>query len=612
MKKLLFLSLLFLPTLLFSQTLKEFDLQEMSEQQIPVFVEHPNEAALIFYTAINGFTVESNTGGVVSTQSEGSKFTAFLKPERQILTLKAPGFIEKKMALENMSAKQAKFYRVNEQENTYTTETGFFKVQTQPEGALMKIEGFPTFKQWTPCELKDFKAGKYRINLTKPDYYPLDTLIEIRPGMKQNGLFILKSMYGTLSIMASLPVKVKVGNQTIDASTDLTNLRLRDGSYDLSVNDPRFDPYRETVFVESGKTKILDLPLVKRAGFLQIMHAEGFDVAVNGETRIKKPGTQLLEFFEGSYRAEIKRPGFQPVTFSFTIKKGDVINWEPVFTAVTVKVKLETDPAGAMVSLIRNGEEEPLGFTPLEEQIAVGDVEFLVKRDGYKDYQFKATLEEGKPFQRTINLVNPTLGNYKAISGIKYGSLEYNGFTYKTVVIGNQEWTIENLRTTRYNDGTSIPKITGTNDWANDRKGAYCAYDNDESKVASYGYLYNWHAVNTGKLAPKAGGWRVPTDADWTKLTDYVGSNAGRELRAKTGWSRNTGTDNFGFSALPGGYRNYYGYFNSFGGSGNWWSSSAYDTDDVWTRGMNYNSTDVLRNYDNNRFGFSVLLVRDM
>jgi len=378
----------------------------MSEQQIPVFIDHPNEAALVIYTAITGFTIESNNGGIVKVESEATKVTVFLKPERQILTLKAPGFIEKKLSIENLSAKQATFYRVNGTEGIYTTETGLYSIQSMPAGALLKIEGIPTFKQLTPFELKDFKAGKYRINLTKPDYYSLDTLIEIRSGMKQSGLFEMKSMYGTVSIRTVLPVKVKLGDQTIDAGPDLSNLRLRDGKYELTVNDSRFDLYNETILVESGKTKILDLPLVKRAGFLQIMHPDEFDFKVNGETQFKKPGTHLFEFFEGRYEAEIKRPGFQLVTFSFIIKKGEVVNWEPVFTAATVKVNLETEPSGATVLLNRGSEQEVLGFTPLEEQIAVGEVEFLIRKEGAEDYQFETTLEEGKAFSRKIDLGN--------------------------------------------------------------------------------------------------------------------------------------------------------------------------------------------------------------
>ncbi|MBN8706571.1 MAG: PEGA domain-containing protein [Bacteroidetes bacterium] len=616
MKTLLFLSLFFLPALLFSQSLREFDLQEMSEQQIPVFIDHPNDAALIFYTAINGLTLESSTGGVVSTQSDGSKFTVFLKPERQILKLKAPGFIEKKLSIDNLSAKQAKFYRLNTLTETYTAEKGTFLVNTQLEGAMLRIDGFPTFKQLTPFELKDFEAKKYRIAITKPDYYPLDTLIEIRQGIKQSGLFQLRSMYGTLSLKAPLPVKVKVNSITQEIGPELKSLRLTEGVYTLNVDDPRFEYYRETVTVPSGGVKIVDLPLIKKAGYLQILHPDGFELTINGETRVKKPGPDMMELFHGSYRVEVKRPGFQPVTYSFLVKKGDVINWEPVFTPVTVKVSIQTAPAGATIQLIRGTSTELLGFSPVEEQVAVGDVEFLIKREGFNDFTLKAKLEAEKPFKKNINLANPLANEYKVVKVIKYGQLEYNGFTYKTVVIGTQEWTVENLNTTRYNDGTAITKITDGSAWSNTTTGAYCANDNTEKNVTTYGYLYNWYAVNTGKLAPKTGGWRVPTDADWTKLTDYVGGegNAGGKLKAKTGWNSNgNGSDDYGFSALPGGVRYYYGVLgDDVGYYGYWWSSTPIDTNNAWVRSMGYNNALLARGNGSKSYGWSVRLVRDV
>ncbi|MCA0447307.1 MAG: fibrobacter succinogenes major paralogous domain-containing protein [Bacteroidetes bacterium] len=205
--------------------------------------------------------------------------------------------------------------------------------------------------------------------------------------------------------------------------------------------------------------------------------------------------------------------------------------------------------------------------------------------------------------------------NYQVIDGIKYGSLEYNGFTYKTVVIGNQEWTVENLRTTKYNDGTSITKITDSNRWKNTSSDGFCAYDNDEINVATYGYLYKWYTVNTGKLAPASGGWRVPTDADWTKLTGYVGgaSVAGEKLKKQDGWNGRNGSNYYGFSALPNGHRHYLeGEFNSIGNGGYWWSSSAKGASDAWYRDMGYDRNSVGRNSGDQSHGFSVRLVRDL
>lgn len=192
------------------------------------------------------------------------------------------------------------------------------------------------------------------------------------------------------------------------------------------------------------------------------------------------------------------------------------------------------------------------------------------------------------------------------------GTLTYNGHTYNIVTIGTQEWTVENLRTTVFNDGTAISKVTEPATWTNLKTSAYCAYNNDETIASSHGYLYNWFAVFTGKLAPATGGWRVPTDEDWTKLSNFIGSNAGTKLKAKSGWnSSGNGTDDYGFSALPGGYRNFAGHFSDLGNFGICWSSTEKDTDYAWSHAMYHNSAEVIRYGYNKGYGFSVRLVRD-
>lgn len=159
-----------------------------------------------------------------------------------------------------------------------------------------------------------------------------------------------------------------------------------------------------------------------------------------------------------------------------------------------------------------------------------------------------------------------------------------DGIVYETVSIGNQVWMAENLRATVYNDGTPIELVTDSSEWADQTNGAYCWYDNNEIEYAEdYGALYNWYAVNTGKLCPT--GWHVPTLSEWYSLAEYVGGNsvAGGKLKsmltspdAHPRWdSPNTGAvDEFGFSALPGGMRQHEYHFNLVGSLGFWWSST--------------------------------------
>ena len=153
-----------------------------------------------------------------------------------------------------------------------------------------------------------------------------------------------------------------------------------------------------------------------------------------------------------------------------------------------------------------------------------------------------------------------------------------DGNVYTSVIIGTQEWMVENLRTTKYSDGTAIPNLTGNTEWANDTTGAWCHYDNDSQYDRTYGKLYNWYAVETGKLCPT--GWHVPTwseSQDFRKYLTYDGHSGteGKALKSKSGWDANgSGTDNYGWLGLPGGYRGIEGSFDELGISGSWWKAN--------------------------------------
>ena len=103
--------------------------------------------------------------------------------------------------------------------------------------------------------------------------------------------------------------------------------------------------------------------------------------------------------------------------------------------------------------------------------------------------------------------------------------VDIDGNVYHTVTIGTQVWMVENLKTTKYNDGTAIPLVTDNTAWGALTTPGYCWYNNDSATYKNtYGALYNWYAVNTGKLAPT--GWHVPTDSEWTVLTTYLGGQS--------------------------------------------------------------------------------------
>ncbi len=178
----------------------------------------------------------------------------------------------------------------------------------------------------------------------------------------------------------------------------------------------------------------------------------------------------------------------------------------------------------------------------------------------------------------------------------------------------------ENLKTTRYNDGTPIPNVTDDEQWENLSIGAYCWYDNDRNNGETYGALYNWYAVNTSKLCPQ--GWRVPTDNDWTALIDYLGGGeiAGGKLKA-TGtleagdglWNDpNEGaTNETGFFALPGGGRGRGGSFFDVVSNAAWWSATEASGASAWLRFMASYGVGVGRYELSKSGGFSVRCLRD-
>lgn len=227
-----------------------------------------------------------------------------------------------------------------------------------------------------------------------------------------------------------------------------------------------------------------------------------------------------------------------------------------------------------------------------------------------------------------------------AQTGIMRGN---DGKEYSTIRIGNQVWMMENLRETQYRNGNAIPEVRDNNRWASLTRDARCSYDNNEGNADTYGYLYNWYAVNNKQnIAPE--GWRVPTDDDWKELerhlgmnrsvadeTSFRGSPVGSKLAGNASLWRdgrlknNSEFGSSGFSMLPAGFRDgSYGHsrdggwgnisgagsFSNLGLSAYFWSDSENVTN-AWRRNLHYFSSDVFRYTINKRYGLSIRLIQD-
>ncbi len=213
---------------------------------------------------------------------------------------------------------------------------------------------------------------------------------------------------------------------------------------------------------------------------------------------------------------------------------------------------------------------------------------------------------------------------------------DVDGNTYNTVQIGTQCWMKENLKTTKYRNGTNIT-FPGTNNtaWQTNTAGAYAWPMNDIGWKSAYGALYNWYAVtNANGICPD--GWHTPTNDEWTVLTGFVGgtdSPNGNKLKScrqeysplggdcstseHPRWAEdyqgdNYGTDNFGFSAHAAGFRSDESDLGSVGYDGLWWSSTNFDTNEAWYRALTYYQGEIY-GYDysySKNFGMSVRCIK--
>jgi uncharacterized protein (TIGR02145 family) len=210
---------------------------------------------------------------------------------------------------------------------------------------------------------------------------------------------------------------------------------------------------------------------------------------------------------------------------------------------------------------------------------------------------------------------------------------DIEGNVYKTVTIGTQTWMAENLKSTTYNNGSPIPLVTDQDEWGSLTTPAYCWYDNNIANKTKYGALYNGYVVDAASNGGKnvcPSGWHVPSDNEWTVLTDYltnngygyegIGDDIAKSCASKWGWesSELIGSPGYdqesnnmsGFSGVPCGYRNLVAYRN-VGIHCVWWSSSSFDNQYAWYRYLYYAEINFYQDWWDEGFGYSLRCIKN-
>ena len=213
------------------------------------------------------------------------------------------------------------------------------------------------------------------------------------------------------------------------------------------------------------------------------------------------------------------------------------------------------------------------------------------------------------------------------------GATDIDGNSYSSIIINGQEWMTENLRTTRYANGDSIPNVTDATQWSNLNSGAWAHYNNDSQYENPYGKLYNWFAVSdTRNVCPS--GWHVPSDGEWNFLilfldpssdttTNFTGIQSnivGGKLKTIGSIQNGNGlwqdpntlaTNEITFNGVPAGYRHPNGSFYEIGNYAYWWSSNAYNTSTTWTRYVDAGTSNIYKEANSFEQGFSIRCVKN-
>lgn len=333
------------------------------------------------------------------------------------------------------------------------------------------------------------------------------------------------------------------------------------------------------------------------------------------------------------------------------------------FTTLSSKPILSTSPVSEItfLSAVSGGNISYEGDAP----VTARGVVWSINPDPTLDNYYTVDGYGGGSFSSTLSGLHPNTSYYLRayatnIIGTSYGEVvtfitalaplapcpnfptvtDIDGNVYNTVLIGTQCWMAENLKTTKYLNGTSIENPTGNSDWQNNTSGAYAWYDNDISWKDIYGALYNWHAVNNAYgLCPE--GWHVPSDDEWTQLVDYIvvegypnetnnpnaAGNALKSCRQVNSplngacntsehprWNLNNnnyGFDAFGFAALPASFRMEHIGFGSIGGSASWWTSTENSSMNSWSRDLGSSFSAIGGSNVVKSSGFSVRCLKD-
>jgi uncharacterized protein (TIGR02145 family) len=518
------------------------------------------DAAVIIYSSIPGLRFESDNNKIIDIKEEDGNYTLFIKPQKTIIKVKKKEFIEQSLPLLSLSAKEVKYFMVEEKDNTLSEIQ--INISSNPTDPKIFIDG--KFLGTKP-QIK-VTPGVHVLRLEKDGYKTLEKSIEVTETNRYfwESMDLIENIAVTIS---SEPDKASLFIDNTSKGETPQRVFLFPGKYKLKLTKAGFRDFEKVIEISDTGKSYYSFPLIGIGGELELnITPSDCDIYIN---RVKQIQQKQYNLSPGKYNIQLSKEGYYDKDTIIDIEPGKKIS--KAFNLVAKKVNAPV----AQVVLINENKAKIEDIT-LKKNVEEGN-----KKKENKPIEIKPV--EIKP------IVNTTFSKKLSLD-----TITYEGKTYHQVNIGTQGWLKENLDV-----GTMIKKSESqTNNSVIEK---YCYNDKIEN-CTKYGGLYQWEeamqyvtTLGTKGICPT--GWHIPTIAELQILAATV-NNDGNALKGiDQGSESGAGTNTSGFSALLAGYRNYLTDFTNLGNQAYFWSST--EKDESYSQSMYLSS-------DNNNIKFTI------
>ncbi len=603
MIKILLLLILSLNTFKLFPQLKEFEIKEREAPQFPaVFVNYPDDAAVIIYSSIRDLNFESNIEGIVTVRAEADKYSIIVKTERQIIKVKKAGFIENRISVPKLNSKEVRYFSIEEKAGE--AKSMVVSIEVDPSDAVVYSDG----KLLGAPGTHTLAFGVHRLRIEKKGFKTTETDIEVD---NKNIVFRykLEKTKPVILEVRSEPDKAKIFIDNMEEGETNDQLFKMPGKYEVKITKQGFIDYTASVEVrESGKNAVSAV-LEKSSVTLRVnVEPSGAKLLINKKSYASGADIELAP---GGYMVEIEKAGYDSYEENITLERGKPLRKNYKLARQVGSLQIKVKPIEADVQLSMSGES-PISFTgsAIRDDLPAGNYTMKISAPGYETQTKNIIIAKN---ETTVeNIVLTEMKNKAGLTGGAgkggCGTVFYEGKTYNTVQIGNQCWLKENLNVGMRIDGSQSPSDNATIE-------KYC-YDDNESNCNTYGGLYNWNeAMQYSTTAGARGicpeGWHLPTNEEYQTLELSVGKNSNTLKAIGQGSGNGAGTNSSGFSTLLAGDRDYEGDFYNLGGDAYFWSSSVINsTHASYIFMVSYDGNITFYNFYKD-YGFSVRCIKD-